>query len=92
MNAADIARLIATEQNRFANQLDHLSTADAKRYFALFKARYAARQLGGEAWERYEARHAATLAQGGPLADLLDTEAALQQARAWAAQTHERAA
>lgn len=88
----DVQDYVARVQDRFAHKLEELSTADTIRYRDLFRARMDARQAGGEAWERFEQQYAATLAQGGPLADLLDTEAALQQARAWAAQTHERAA
>lgn len=85
MSEADCARLIAIAQAHYARALEELSTADTIRYRDLFRARMDARQAGGEAWERFEQQYAATLAQGGPLADLLDTEAALQQARAWAA-------
>ena len=92
MNAADLARMVETEQARYARKLEDLSTADTIRYRDLFRARMEARQAGGDAWDRFERRYAATLAQGGALADLLDTEAALHQAREWAAHEMEQAA
>lgn len=80
-----IADVVCSAEQVMAARMHALSTNDTARYLALCIARRDARGQAS-AWMTFQRRYAATLQQGGPLADLLEAESARDRMRVWAQQ------